>query len=212
MEWLAALQRVDHADLVAVDPHPPPGRLVELAEGPGRRVFRRAACAWTSRGRRSAGRWPRRRRLECRRARFRDSPPRAGFRFRRRRSCRVSGDAGFCGRNSSARTRRWIPTSRRTTSGISGWPAFFAMSSKPRCSTQSVPVRVSWPSGNRQTTSPCFNALMISRIASSGWSRRMVMVSKMPVKTRMARCSMKTSSITKRTGRGQAAEMKNASA
>jgi hypothetical protein len=50
------------------------------------------------------------------------------------------------------------------------------------------------------------------RMASSGWSRRMVIVSKMVVKMRIERRFMKTSSMTKRSGRGLAAERKNASA
>ena len=96
--------------------------------------------------------------------------------------------------------------------GISGWPAFFAISSKPRRSSLSVPVRLNCPSGNMQTRSPFFNASIVIRIASRGWSRRMVTVFKIREKKRIERRAMNVSSITNRTGRAQAAEMKRPSA
>ena len=70
------------------------------------------------------------------------------------------------------------PQSWSIHTGTTGAPPRRAINSKPFLSRSNVPVRVSSPSGNMQTTSPAWRDSDAARRASFAWPGEMGMVPK----------------------------------
>lgn len=95
--------------------------------------------------------------------------------------------------------------------GTMGQRDFFASISSPRRAAHRVPVRVSWPSGKMQMTSPAFRAWMALDRDSRGLREEMGRQLKSSRIQPSQRMATNSSATINRMGRGQMRERNSAS-